>query len=359
MNPKKGIDKKEKAARKYQNDGIQMAIDFYNIRAGIIIAAILLMGFAITHDSVHAYYSTCPDGETEPGFKRQMNRKAPGENPNLLVLYDNMNRPPQISSNQAIIFSRSEYFVPADLIDCNLSIYPLLHNKLEPGRALNNLVHANMKIYLLLEDYKQLKERSRELLEDLGIPYLESLRKKAAAEKKTNKGKKTGKSDSEKKLPDKKETKKIDSEESSEPSVAAAFKALKRQARSTSGMLQQKEAEDDETDALPGLGGEHFLARTDSIKNKTGSRSQKNNYFSGANRHYAKSDQDTSSESGGAKNPDGKRRTTGTSGKSTGVIPWFFQMIFDVINYIWTHRIEALIGLVIVYILAAFLFQRG
>ncbi len=89
------------------------------------------------------------------------------------VVYDNLdNFSLELNHNQ-ILYPESDTFVPADIIDSNfpISIFIQSHVTIENSAA--HFVNANLKIKKLLKEYEEVQKRSRALMKDLDVPFLD------------------------------------------------------------------------------------------------------------------------------------------------------------------------------------------
>ena len=87
------------------------------------------------------------------------------------VFYDNMDQDSTSLEREIALRPDSAFFVPADIIDGNMALYPLLSKRLSSERYLENFLYANMKLYLLLQEYKRVQEKALELVGNIGTPY--------------------------------------------------------------------------------------------------------------------------------------------------------------------------------------------
>jgi hypothetical protein len=80
-----------------------------------------------------------------------------------LVIYDNFNQPPSIASRNSLFVSVSPQFIPADLISCNPPLVLTIYNPAAVEDRLSAIVYANLKLKILIEEYKQLQIRADEI----------------------------------------------------------------------------------------------------------------------------------------------------------------------------------------------------
>jgi len=93
---------------------------------------------------------------------------------NSFTVYDNINDPATKHFEKTLIYPRSDFFVPADLIAYNLPINIDIPHLVTVENYLANLVYANLMIKKLLKEQKALQERARNALEGLSVPFIDS-----------------------------------------------------------------------------------------------------------------------------------------------------------------------------------------
>jgi hypothetical protein len=90
------------------------------------------------------------------------------------ALYDNLNSPLDKLSQGSVICPRSDEFVPADVFMCNIPLRIAIRQPRTVDNSLDALVHANLMLKKLIEEQEAQKERAREVLAGLRVPFMES-----------------------------------------------------------------------------------------------------------------------------------------------------------------------------------------
>ena len=117
----------------------------------------------------HAYYH--PGEKTEQlSFQKERMYARWGEGERTFVIYDNFCNAFGKHQQDPVIYQRSDDFVPADVISCNLPLRIAIRYPLTMESSLSNLLYANLKLKSLLEKYRALQQTSRELLAGLTVP---------------------------------------------------------------------------------------------------------------------------------------------------------------------------------------------
>jgi hypothetical protein len=100
--------------------------------------------------TMHGVRETAPPSKTKKG---------------VLTLQDNFNLFTRQDDNSPFLLPYSDYFVPADIINTNLPIFGIFSQPTKPtGDPIVSLIYANLKLKKLLEDYTELQEKAKELL---------------------------------------------------------------------------------------------------------------------------------------------------------------------------------------------------
>lgn len=88
------------------------------------------------------------------------------------VIYDSMT---EYDKNDKTIkfLPGSSYFVPADKIDIYIPLKILAKRSVSTMESLDRLLLANIRIRLLLQEYKKMQQRADKLLQNVNIPYLD------------------------------------------------------------------------------------------------------------------------------------------------------------------------------------------
>jgi hypothetical protein len=130
----------------------------------------------------HAFYHS----DEQPGKSNFRKERCYGNwdsGERAFALYDNLNSPLDKLSEGSLICPRSDEFVPADVFMCNIPLRIAIRQPRTVDNSLDALVHANLMIKKLIEEREAQRERAREVLaglvlpfEDLRMSFLEGMR---------------------------------------------------------------------------------------------------------------------------------------------------------------------------------------
>jgi hypothetical protein len=112
----------------------------------------------------HAYWLESPQPKpfTMPGERENA---PPSDQKGILTVQDNFNLFTKQDGTNPILLPHSDYFVPADIININIPLFSIFsHPPQQAGDPIANLLYANLKIKKLLEEYAELQERAKELI---------------------------------------------------------------------------------------------------------------------------------------------------------------------------------------------------
>ena len=71
----------------------------------------------------------------------------------------------KMDDSSPMLLPHSDYFIPADIINANLPIFGIFSHPTKPaGDPIANLIYANLKLKKLVEEYTNLQEKARKLL---------------------------------------------------------------------------------------------------------------------------------------------------------------------------------------------------
>ena len=99
---------------------------------------------------------------TMPGERENA---PPSDQTGILTVQDNFNLFTKQDGTSPILLPHSDYFVPADIININIPLFSIFsHPPQQAGEPIANLLYANLKIKKLLEEYAEIQERAKELL---------------------------------------------------------------------------------------------------------------------------------------------------------------------------------------------------
>jgi len=116
-----------------------------------------------------AYYH--PGDRPEPlFFQKERAYARPGDGERSFVIYDNFTSPLGKHQQGPVIYPGSVDFVPADVISINLPLRIAIRYPQTMENSLSNLLYANLKLRGLIEKYRALQQRSRELLAEHAGP---------------------------------------------------------------------------------------------------------------------------------------------------------------------------------------------
>lgn len=100
----------------------------------------------------------------DQGFLSAGRQTSTGGQENAFVLYDELERTP--GRRQKVLFRPAGFFIPADFIPGTMPTSVFLYGFSTTEAALEDLIYANLKMSKLMEEYKDVQARSRELLFD-------------------------------------------------------------------------------------------------------------------------------------------------------------------------------------------------
>lgn len=89
------------------------------------------------------------------------------------ALYDNLNCPLDKLSQGSVICPRSDEFVPADVFMCNIPLQIAIRQPMSVENSLDAIVYGNLKIKKLIEEQEAQKEKAREVLAGLRVPFVD------------------------------------------------------------------------------------------------------------------------------------------------------------------------------------------
>jgi hypothetical protein len=121
----------------------------------------------------HAFYHSVEQSEG-PIFQNERCYGAWDKGERAFALYDNLNSPLDKFSQGSVICPRSDEFVPADVFRGNIPLRIAIRQPRTVGHSLDALVHANLMLKKLIEEREAQKERAREVLAGLSIPFMDS-----------------------------------------------------------------------------------------------------------------------------------------------------------------------------------------
>jgi hypothetical protein len=117
-------------------------------------------------ENCYSYYS--------PGDK-QVSPIIHNDNPSVswlkgekfFVVYDNAKHERGESYQASLLFPRSTYFVPADLIRCNLTIYDSLYQPKTVEHSLRNILFAKLRERQLLKKREEIHRKAHKIIADV------------------------------------------------------------------------------------------------------------------------------------------------------------------------------------------------
>ena len=86
-----------------------------------------------------------------------------------LAVYDDI-----AAHSEGVVILPNVFFVPVDTIDLDIPLTLLVKTPVSSMEALDRNIVANLRLKLLIDEYKALQKRADELLKSVVIPYLDS-----------------------------------------------------------------------------------------------------------------------------------------------------------------------------------------
>ena len=120
----------------------------------------------------HAFYHTDKQSEG-PIFQKERCYEAWDTGERAFALYDNLDCPLDKLSQGSLICPRSDKFVPADVYMGNIPLRIAIRPPLTVENSFDALVHANLIVKKLIEEQEAQQERAREILAGLKIPFVD------------------------------------------------------------------------------------------------------------------------------------------------------------------------------------------
>ena len=121
----------------------------------------------------HAFYHVDePSGSHT--FQKERCYGAWDKGERAFALYDNLNCPLDKLGKGSIICPRSDEFAPADVFMCNIPLRIAIRQPRTVENSLDALVHANLMVKKLIEERDTQRERAREVLAGLSLPFMDS-----------------------------------------------------------------------------------------------------------------------------------------------------------------------------------------
>jgi len=127
----------------------------------------------LTASPAHAFYHS-DEQSGGPVFQKERCSGAWDTGERAFALYDNMNCPLDKLSQSFVICPRSDEFVPADVFMVNIPLRVAIRQPRTVETSLDAFVHANLMLKKLIEERDAQKERAREVLAGLSIPFMDS-----------------------------------------------------------------------------------------------------------------------------------------------------------------------------------------
>ncbi len=128
-----------------------------------IIPPLFLLLFLTGISPATAYWL---ENKTEPFTIHGARETAPPSlKKGIFTVQDNLDLFTRRDGTSPIILPHSDYFIAADIINANLPIFGIFSHPTKPaGDPIANLIYANLKLKKLVEEYTNLQEKARKLL---------------------------------------------------------------------------------------------------------------------------------------------------------------------------------------------------
>ena len=124
------------------------------------------------HGMAQAWFKA-PVSIEQPFWNKNTYRQKKTEIKTLFI-YDNIvNKENQ--SSKPYLMPSNEFFISADNISIDMPLIMLSQRSGSSLESIDALLYANLKLDLLLQDYRALRKRTDKLFKTLNIPYLEQL----------------------------------------------------------------------------------------------------------------------------------------------------------------------------------------
>ncbi len=124
---------------------------------------VILLILAISPTAARAYdLIQSPEPFTMRGEREEA---PPSARKGLFTVQDNFNPFTRNDGITPILLPHSDYFIAADMIDVNMPIFNIFSHPAMPNQdPLANLLYANLQLKKILEEYNEIQERAKELL---------------------------------------------------------------------------------------------------------------------------------------------------------------------------------------------------
>ena len=296
------------------------------MKFGVSLATFIIWFLITMHPlTIYAFYDTGRDSGN-PMLSPSDLDSFDGKGGQFFVLYDNFKHPTGRYSQLPILFPNSDQFISMDYVDYSTPVYNVLQTRKTAKYSLSNLFYANLRLGLIKQEYEALQAKAHELLSEIKVPQKNTDRPALGGRKGYG-------------IPA--------SEKTEEQSLHEQLRALKRESNAITQYTLPKSRinNDGKNKAVRQLSSSAY--RIDS------SRSRR------LNENTDPSTIASSSYQGG-KNPGGvrvsqshSRRSIRSSRVPDEPLPIIFALPVDIIQYLLSNKVEALIYGSILFFLVA------
>jgi len=138
--------------------------------ANSLVLALIIMGLAAANG--YSFYHL-DEKDKKPLFQMERRYVSWGKGERAFAVYDNFNHFSTKHHRGPLVCPTSDHFIPADRIAGNIPLRIAIRQPMTVENTLSNLLYANLKLKKLVEEYEALQKESRELLTDLTIPFVD------------------------------------------------------------------------------------------------------------------------------------------------------------------------------------------